>query len=108
MSNKYETGVVDSHGNREFDLVRVFNDMQKVVKGKIKMSKSLYEVMYLRFTIAHYDMRGWIDYYNGNWCELANELCRFNYYGDFEEDNEQAKAKRSLVEFLKQNHAKII
>jgi hypothetical protein len=53
-------------------------------------------------------MRGWIDYYNGNWCELADALRGFSYYGDFEEDDEQAKAKNNLIDFLKQNHAKLI
>lgn len=100
MANKYETGVVDSHGNREFDYIKVAADMKDVVLGKRKFSKDLYEVMSLRFTIAHYNMFGWLDYYNGNWAELAQELGYHRSYGDFLYKINQHKALDDLAGFL--------
>ena len=38
MANKYETGVVDSHGNREFDYTKVAADMKAVVLGLIDIN----------------------------------------------------------------------
>ena len=81
MTNKYETGIKDEYGNREFDFRKAFADLKQVVLGKKKMTKDLYEVMYLRFTIAHYNMWGWMHTYNGNWGELADEIESVPYGG---------------------------
>lgn len=72
--NKYETGEKDKWNNRQYDFAKVFNDLKKVVLGKAKFTQDLYDVMYLRFTIAHYNIIGWLQYYNGNWAELAEEI----------------------------------
>jgi hypothetical protein len=84
--NKYQVGERDSHGNRNFDYAKAFADLKQVVLGKKKMSKDLYDVMYLRFTIAHYNMLGWLHNYNGNWASLADEIC-LSAYGDFASPN---------------------
>ena len=81
MANKYETGVKDNYGNREFDFTKAFNDLKQVVLGKKKFSKDLYEVMMLRFTIAHYNMYGWLNTYNGNWKSLADQIYPRSYGG---------------------------
>lgn len=80
-NNKYETGERDSHGNRNWDWKKVFADLKKVVLGKAKFTQDLYDVMYLRFTIAHYNIIGWLQYYNGNWAELAEEIQNHAYGG---------------------------
>lgn len=103
MKNKYETGITDSHRNREFDFVRVCKDMKDVILRKKKFTKHLYEVMNLRFTIAHYDMSGWLNYYNRNRGELANEL-RISSYGDLEMRPEYKQAIIDLKEFLRDNN----
>lgn len=101
MSNKYSLNNPDKHGNEDYDFVALANDMKKVILGKIKMNKHIYEVMMLRFTIAHYNMYGWIDTYNGNWAELGNELKNsFRFYGDYVYAQEQNKAIDDLAEFL--------
>jgi len=79
--NKYETGKKDNYGNREFDFAKAFADLKKVVLGKAKFSKALYEVMHLRFTIAHYNAYGWMCEYNGNWDMLADQIYPSNYGG---------------------------
>lgn len=71
---KYETGFKDKYGNRAFDWIKVCKDMKRMIAGKIKFSKALYDVMRSRFTIAHYDRRGWFNTYNGNWDQLAQEV----------------------------------
>jgi len=86
MANKYETGIKDQYGNREFDYEKAFNDLKAVVNGTKPMSNDLYEVMNLRFTIAHYNKFGWLNYYNGNWAELAREI-RPMSYGGFDRPN---------------------
>lgn len=92
--NKYATGRVDKWHNHEYDYAKVFEDLKKVVLGKKKFTKDLYEVMYLRFTIAHYDMVGWFYTYNGNWGMLANEIDSMPY-GGFE------GASRELVDDIR-------
>ena len=82
MKNKYETGELDKYRNRNYDWEKVFKDLKKVVLGKMKMTNDLYTVMYLRFTIAHYNMLGWMLEYNGNWAALAN-VVNPTAYGDF-------------------------
>ena len=51
---KYETGIKDKYGNVAYDWIKVCKDMKRVIAGKIKFSKALYDVMSSRFTIAHY------------------------------------------------------
>jgi len=80
--SRYETGRVDKYHNREYNWKVVFDDLKKVVLGRKKMTKPLYQAL-CHFTIAHYNMWGWIDYYNGNWGELASEL-NPHPYGDFD------------------------
>lgn len=87
-TNRYTTGVKDSYGNSEYDFNKVFKDLKSFILGKKKFNKDLHEVMYMRFTIAHYSMWGWIHTYNGNWKELANEIYPHSY-GDFDTPNEQ-------------------
>jgi hypothetical protein len=99
---KYETGKTDSHGNRYYDWFKVCADMKKVVLGKIKFSKALYEVMNLRFTIAHYDRMGWLMYYNRNWAELAREIKQFPWYwGDIRLDQNETQELENFCTFLK-------
>lgn len=80
--SRYETGRVDKYHNREYNWKVVFDDLKKVVLGRKKMTKPLYQAL-CHFTIAHYNMWGWIEYYNGNWGELASEL-NPRPYGDFD------------------------
>ena len=55
--SRYETGRVDKYHNREYNWKVVFDDLKKVVLGRKKMSKPLYQVL-CHFTIAHYNMWG--------------------------------------------------
>lgn len=73
--NKYLIGRCENH-NPIYDYKRVFRDLflLVVLKRKKLYTKDFYEVMYSRFTIAHYDWLGWINYYNGNWGALADDL----------------------------------
>lgn len=104
-TNRYETGERDSHGNRDWNWAKVFADLKKVVLGKMKLGDDLYEVMYLRFTIAHYDRHGWLAYYDGNWGELADEIyC--HPYGDF--DTPDPAVFDDIRKFLKYHHDKKI
>jgi len=99
--NKYSIGS-DEHGNYIFDYNKVNKDMQAFIKGKKKFSVDLYDVMNLRFTIAHYNIYGWLSYYNGNWSMLADEI--ENTIHCWHESEEQEKALKSLVAFLKKNN----
>lgn len=103
MKNKYETGITDSFNNSEYDFIRVCKDMKDVIRGKKKFTKSLYEVMSTHFTIAHYNMYGWLDYYNRNWGELADELHTMRY-GNLEMRPEYKQAIIDLKEFLRDNN----
>lgn len=80
--SRYETGRTDRYHNPEYIWKNIFDDLKKVVLGRKKMTKPLYKAL-CHFTIAHYNMWGWIDYYNGNWGELANEIYPHRY-GDFD------------------------
>lgn len=73
MANKYAIGK-DEYGNSIYDWSKVAKDMKWVILGKKKFSKALYEVMYLRFTIAHYNLQGWVATYEKNWAALAREI----------------------------------
>ena len=101
---KYETGLTDQYGNRQFDWVKVCKDMKRVVQGKIKFSKALYEVMSLRFTIAHYDRKNWLYTYNGNWDLLAKQIGTAKACpGDLKISEEEANAIYDLRNFLFKN-----
>jgi len=103
--NKYATGRVDRYHNREFDYEKVFSDLKKVVLGKKKLTKDLYEVMYMRFTIAHFNLMGWFHTYNGQWGLLADEI-NTRPYGEW------TGASRELVDdiqhFLKRHNYDIV
>lgn len=71
--SKYVIGQ-DDYGNSRYDWRKVSEDMHKVIWGKKKFSKALYEVFMMRFTIAHYDIYGWVATYNKNWATLAREI----------------------------------
>ena len=102
---KYETGFKDKYGNRAFDWIKVCKDMKKVIAGKIKFSKALYDVMSSRFTIAHYDRYGWFSYYNGHWDQLAQEISpRRAATGDLEISEEEVTAIYELKAFLNTYH----
>ena len=73
MANKYEISK-DENGNAIYNWKRVAEDMVYVVWGKRKLSKALYEVMVMRFTIAHYNLDGWLHTYNKHWGDLAKEI----------------------------------
>lgn len=106
---KYETGLKDKYGNRQLNFVKVFEDMKRVVLGKIKFSKALYNAMCLHFTIAHYDRYGWIHTYNGSWGMLANELEHTTTnYGDFTFSDEECSALVKLVNFLREHDTDVI
>ena len=106
---KYETGVKDRYNNRQFDWIKVCNDMKRVVSGKIKFSKSLYEVMSLRFTIAHYDRLNWLITYNGNWDLLAAQITFMKACpGDLMISQEEQDALTDLRHFLMVNADKKI
>lgn len=97
--NKYSIGK-DENGNHIFDYDKVNKDMQAFIKGKKKMNHDLYDVMYLRFTIAHYNMYAWVDYYNGMWSELADEIHNHLY---FEHDENNRNILEKLIAFLNKN-----
>lgn len=78
--------------------------MKKVVLGRKKMTKPLYQAL-CHFTIAHYNMWGWIDYYNGNWGELANEIYP-RRYGEF--DAPDRAPFDDIQEFLMQHDRDVI
>jgi len=99
--NKYSIGK-DEHGNYIFDYNKVNKDMQAFIKGKKKFNNDLYDVMNLRFTIAHYNKYGWITYYSGCWSMLADEI--ENSIRFWHESEEQEKALKSLVTFLRKNN----
>lgn len=96
--NKYSIGK-DENGNYIFDYDKVNKDMQAFIKGKKKMNHDLYDVMNLRFTIAHYNMYAWVDYYNGMWSELADEIERTIKCGW-----ESSDALTNLVGFLRKHN----
>lgn len=73
MANKYVIGK-DEYGNSIYNWTEVAHDMKKVIWGKKKFSKALYEVMVMRFTIAHYNLAGWVATYEKNWAALAREI----------------------------------
>ena len=73
MANKYAIGK-DEYGNSIYDWSKVAKDMKWVILGKKKFSKALYEVMFMRFTIAHYNLAGWVATYEKNWAALAREI----------------------------------
>lgn len=106
---KYETGVKDKYGNVAYDFVKVCKDMKRVVEGKIKFTKSLYHVFMQRFTIAHYDIHGWLYTYNGNWGALGQQLKHtWRYVGDLQYTPEDNKAIDDLALFLIENDKKKI
>lgn len=100
MSNKYAIGT-DNHNNYIFDYTKVYKDMKDFLVGKKKMNKSLYDVMNLRFTIAHYNMFGWVDYYNGRWSLLAKEIQGALYW--FDHDSDDINTLQNLVNLLMEN-----
>lgn len=101
---KYETGFKDKYGNRAFDWIKVCKDMKRVIAGKIKFSKALYDVMSSRFTIAHYDRYGWFNTYNGNWDCLAKQIHKHDACtGDLTISQEEENALFGLVHFLMVN-----
>lgn len=102
---KYETGFKDKYGNRAFDWIKVCKDMKRMIAGKIKFSKDLYDVMSSRFTIAHYNRYGWFNTYNGHWDELAQQISPARALtGDLQLSEEDVAAIDELKEFLKTYH----
>lgn len=98
---KYDTGIKDRYGNSKYDFVKVCNDMKRVVLGKLKFTKSLYKVMSMRFTIAHYDMYGWLSTYNGNWADLARQISPWKATtGDLTLSGQETLALEDLSAFL--------
>lgn len=98
---KYDTGIKDKYHNTKYDFVKVCKDMKRVVLGKLKFTKALYEVMSMRFTIAHYDMHGWLCTYNGNWAELARQISPWKATtGDLTISGEETLALEDLASFL--------
>lgn len=102
---KYETGFKDKYGNRAFDWIKVCKDMKRMIAGKIKFSKALYDVMSSRFTIAHYDRYGWFNTYNGHWDQLAQQIDPAKAVtGDLQLSEEDVNAIYELKAFLKTYH----
>ena len=98
--NKYSVGN-DEHGNYIFDYAKVSKDMQAFLKGKKKFNNDLYDVMNLRFTIAHYNKYGWLGYYNGMWSKLADEITS---HLRFEHDEQNRDVLTKLANFLQKNN----
>ena len=99
--NKYAIGK-DDYNNYIYDWAKVSEDMHKVIWGKKKFSKALYEVMVMRFTIAHYNLYGWVATYNKNWATLAREIeHKINWAGA--NRYERDVTLPCLVAFLKEN-----
>lgn len=98
--NRYTIGF-DDHHNNVFDYEKVLKDIKDIFKGKKKWNRDLYEVMSLRFTIAHYNMEGWLWEYNGCWSRLANEIDNEIHWYNW--DSNLVVILEKLVRFLKRN-----
>lgn len=98
--NKYLIGR-DEKRNAIYDYKRFFRDLFLLVvleKGRI-YTGDFYEVMRMRFTIAHFNKDEWFRYYNGNWGELADELNSF--YLSFTFDYKTLKLYNAAIRMLR-------
>ena len=107
--NKYLIGR-DEYNNSIFDYEKVFKDIKKIFNPKKECKKNpitddMYNVMMLRFTIAHYDKFGWLMSYNKNWKILGDEI--FNH-ARFEDKNPTKNVLPKIITFLRENNNKDI
>jgi hypothetical protein len=64
-NNRYPLNKLLVDGNGVYSFTKIANEARKLKKANSteKMSKGFYDFMYLNFTIAHYNIHGWIDQY---------------------------------------------
>lgn len=100
--NKYLIGRCENH-NAIYDYKRFFRDLFLLVVCERKRiyTYDFYEVMYMRFTIAHFNKDEWFRYYNGNWGKLADELNSFSFYLSFRFDDKTLKLYNAAIRMLR-------
>lgn len=68
-------------GKTVYPYKKLVKEFQKFIKNNSieHMSKLMYKFLHLNFDIAHYNINGYIDYYEGRWDKLYTETLSYEF-----------------------------